>query len=358
VLFSRTDRTFQRELIRDGRVLIDQIHLGTLEPTRIEFATEQEAIEAHRKMVVKWIVEEEWQVVAVNDDAAWPVARDPGMEQAILDASDDRRERLAVYTDWLIERGDPCGELAALRARADRDALELVEAISLHEAQHADALFGPISALPATTGPRGLIWHWQDGWIEAFELDNATATVLNLSLHAPMARFVRRLIVRWRFSPAIGPALAMWPRKSQIRVLQLLHASTHAHEILDQLPGLEQVAMPAGSRTPKGHAMVTSLELAIDKEHSELLGSWPALRHLRLRAISDSPAFDALFTGSHLPEVRELELSGTRAGVGALACALARHPFTHQLERLRLAQPIDPETLTMLERFRDLAIST
>lgn len=358
VLFSRSDRTWQLELTRDGHVLIEQVHLGTHTPQRTEYPTEDDAIKAHRERVVKLIVEDEWQVASVNDDAAWPVARDLAMEQAILDATDDRRERLAVYTDWLIERGDPCGELAALRSRADRDPIAIVEAVAQHEAQHADALFGPISALPPSTSPRGLVWHWQDGWIEAFELDGTSATQLNLALHAPMARFVRRLIIRWRFSPAIGPALAMWPRRGQIRALELQHASQHAHEILDALPALEHVAMPAGSRTPKGHPTVRSLELAVDNEHRRLVGPWPALRALRLRAISDAPGLDELFLGALLPEVRELELSGTRAGVATLAATLGRHAFTHQLERLRITQPVEDATLAALARFPDLVVST
>jgi len=358
VLFSRSDRTFQLELTRDGCALIEHMHVGNREPVRTTFATEQEAIRAHREKVVALIVDEGWQVASVYDDAAWPVARDLAMEQGILDAEDDRRERLAVYTDWLIERGDPCGELAALRGRGDRSAPGLDEAIAQHEALHADALFGPICALPATTGPRGLVWRWEDGWIEGFELDSAPATLLNLALHSPMARFVRRLVIRWRFSEAIGPSLAMWPRRDQIRVLELQHASKHAHEIIDALPQLLQVAMPAGSRTPSGHATVRRLELAIDNEHCALHGQWPALQVLRLRAISDAPRLDEMLLGSQLPEVRELELAGTRNGVAALASALARHPFTHQLLKLRVAQPLDADTLAMLARFVDLEIST
>ena len=57
--------------------------------------------------------------VFVVDAPAIASASDPTLEQQLRDAPED--EAVAqVYADWLIERGDPRGELAMAQLRGDK----------------------------------------------------------------------------------------------------------------------------------------------------------------------------------------------------------------------------------------------
>lgn len=109
-----------------------------------------------------------------------------------IDAGD--RDALAVYTDWLIERGDPRGELAALRRTDDR-----AKIASLEKTRGLE-LYGPLAFAPRAWHDR-YAYVWRDGWVDEihFAEDLAMPRERELVLHvvhAPMARFARTFVNR------------------------------------------------------------------------------------------------------------------------------------------------------------------
>src|SRR5262249_30315741 len=152
-------------LVREGRVVHETGRYGVRRDTH---PGETDARAAFERRAIA-LVGDGWQLVEPDGDLGTPVAADPVQEHAILDAIDDRPERLAVYTDWLLERGDPCGELASLRARHERDRdRNLGALIQRAELAHDRALFGLAHVAPS---PRGVVRPvWRDGWIDAFDI--------------------------------------------------------------------------------------------------------------------------------------------------------------------------------------------
>lgn len=94
----------------------------------------------------------------------------------------------AVLRDSLIERGDPRGELAALRAgRPDARALGSLEKTRGIE------LFGLFALLPRAWRDQ-IAFGWRDGWIDEIAVSGSPHhEVVHAALHAPMARFARTL---------------------------------------------------------------------------------------------------------------------------------------------------------------------
>jgi hypothetical protein len=109
-----------------------------------------------------------------------------------------------VYRDWLLERGDPRGELATLRAADPLD----TRAIASLEKTRGVELFGLFSMLPRT-------WRddvslvWRRGWVDEIVVQHGSVVgpleeLVHAALHAPMARFARYLTldVRPKFTCA------------------------------------------------------------------------------------------------------------------------------------------------------------
>lgn len=363
MLFSRSDRTFQLELVREGRRLVERLHVGGAAPEESEHADEAAAIAAHRDRVIS-LLADDWTLAWAYDDVAWPVACEPAMEAAILDARDegDRADRLAVYTDWLIERGDPCGELAVLRALVERASDRDAEArIAQLERRHADALFGPFAAYPQSPDRGEVYLVWAGGWIEGLDFGTASGTLVTLALHAPMARFLRRIAFRRTAPESVGSAIALAPRRRAIRQLDLPARISYAHELLDALPALEELTLVGGTRTDRGHARVRSLALVIDEPLSHsfpawLTGAWPALERLRIDARVEEGGLAALLESADLPSLVELEVDGAAEAVDAIAEALPGWPLA-ELRRLRFSSAMSARRQRWLaERLPSVAI--
>jgi hypothetical protein len=211
------------------------------------------------------------------------IACDPALEAQIAQANDGQRSALlAVYADWLGERGDACGDLAALRARDERThTAELGAAIQKLELAREVDLFGLLTRLPNYRS--GVVMMWRDGWIDGYDFVSSQGTLARLALLAPMARFVRTLVFRHEHSEGVRSAIGTWKRRGQIRRLAL-PPTAWAQELLDVLPGLDELTMPAGTRTAHGHPAVRTLVLSVrDVRKGKLTGSWPAVRRVVVR---------------------------------------------------------------------------
>jgi hypothetical protein len=298
-LFSRVDRTFNLELVRAGDVVIEELHTGGAEPRRDRFADDDAALAAFRRRVVE-LVDEGWRLSLADADLDHPVATDPELEARIASASDaERTGLLAVYADWLGERGDPCGELAALRARDERGHTpELGAAIQRVELARELELFGLLTRLPNHRDSAAMLWR--DGWIDGYDFVTTSGTLAMFALLAPMARFVRALVFRQQHTVEVRSAIAVWPRRAQLRRLVVPHTG-YAQELLDVLPGLDDLTMHVGNRV-RGHATVRRLVLyGNNAPRSKLAGEWPAVREVVLRYRGKRPEVDDVLAEASLP---------------------------------------------------------
>jgi hypothetical protein len=329
-LFSRSDRTFNLELERAGTELVERVHLDGTPAKRTEFADAAAAFGGYLRRIAE-LVEEGWQLAVADTDLVRCVASDPALEARIAGDED-----LSVYADWLIEHGDPCGELASLRARAEvKPSVELGLAIDELERTRAEELFGLFALLP---GRQDLVLHWRRGWIDELEVPAGTSpifrprhpssgnaplgTLVAAALLAPMARFTRRLSFNRLHTPFVRAVIAMSPRRDRLRSLAMVHPD-HAQELLDALPGLEELVMPAGAQTPRGHANVRTLSLGVTTLNTTdlLLGEWPALETLEIRS---------------------------RFEISAALAQLGDHPLMRTLRRLSIHAPLETPIVRVL----------
>jgi uncharacterized protein (TIGR02996 family) len=346
------------QLERGGAVLVEYAPPSPLR--KIDYPNERAALAIFRKRVVE-LVKEHWHLRIADTDIGGAVASDPAIEAAILASTDP--DQLAVYADWLLERGDPCGELAALRSRLDERSEAtrggdptgfaggaggsaprgidpaLRPAIASLEAARGYELFGSfadlIVALPEHRDTVALLWS--HGWIEGLELARTQiGTLVAFALHGPMARFVRRLVVRRDvYIPAVCYALRSSPRRTAIRRLEVADPDDAA-ELLAVLPGLDEVTLAAGASTGDGHDRVHTATVIVDRPCDHLMiGRWPALETLTVRS-TVRPAL-----------------------LGRLLAALPRQRFTHQLSALRIDGEVDAAMLAKLaEQLPSFQIAT
>ncbi|MDB4959960.1 MAG: Molybdate metabolism regulator [Myxococcales bacterium] len=319
-LFSRADRTFNLELAREGSALVERVHLDHADTQREQHDSEHAALAAYRQRFVE-IVNEGWHLVLGDPDIARPVACDPTIEAAI---SIDDREQLAVYADWLIERGDPCGELAALRARAEAAPTPaLTTAIAELEEARGDEIFGLYAGLV----DQGVIeLAWTHGWVTTIRVgqreparpppyrhhpESSHGTLVGIVLLAPIARFVRHLEFPRVHTSDVRSAIATSPRRDSIRQLTVT-SPHHVQELLDVMPKLEILAMPAGTKV-RGHASVDTIKLAIDTPEvipDLLQGEWPSLRSVSITSRRDiSAALAMLAERPLMATLRVLEVT-------------------------------------------------
>ncbi|MCX5747434.1 MAG: TIGR02996 domain-containing protein [Proteobacteria bacterium] len=129
-------------------------------------------------------------------------ARNADLERAIVDDPDDVDSYL-VYADWLIEHGDPRGELITAQIAAERgDAAERRSAIAVF-ARHRPYLFGQLA-----DAVRADALHWRRGFIHHAHLANpylvvaegeriplALDVIARQLLQHPSARFLVKLTI-------------------------------------------------------------------------------------------------------------------------------------------------------------------
>jgi hypothetical protein len=97
-----------------------------------------------------------------------------------------------VYRDWLLEHGDPRGELVALRSADPLD----TRAIASLEKTRGVELFGLFAMLPRTWRD-DVSFVWRCGWIDEIVVQHGRTIeeLVHAALHAPMARFARYLVL-------------------------------------------------------------------------------------------------------------------------------------------------------------------
>lgn len=260
---------------RSGTLLAE--HAPPKAPTTMDYPNERAALAIFRKRIARLVVEG-WQLSRADADIGAPLASEPGLEAQLRERIDP--ETAAIYNDWLIERGDPCGELAALRARGVATAeLEQARGYELYGALHD--ILAELPAHRARIEPQ-----WTHGWIEGWLLDRLSlGTLFGFALQAPMARFARRLVVRFGVhGPTLRYALARSTRRTAIRTLEVAERGM-ASQLLGVLPALDALAMPAGETTD-GHDRVRTLTLDVGTTRVGALftGAWPAVERLAIRA--------------------------------------------------------------------------
>ncbi len=265
------------------------------------------------------------------------------MEAAIAAKPDDVALRVA-YGEWLIERGDPRGELFAIQRKIAEAKQAEVLALKKHErallAAHSSLLYGTLDELLQIEGQRPVVRAvWKLGFLDEIELrlseggmpsfpklSEAVRVVAGL----PSARLLRRLVLGGSASdyrPALKEARAL-PRtlRSLCVTGQLWGEYTPGDHRIGDLAALcgthtelEELDMRIGKEPLAGlaHPNLVTLDLWTNQLGPRALQSlarapWPSLRTLGIAigtAASAKPAdFDALFDRKTLPAINTLKL--------------------------------------------------
>lgn len=172
------------------------------------------------------LLEDGWRRVSRFEDDIF-VPTDPPALITSIEANEPGA--LDVFIDWLLEHNDPRGELATLRAAAEPDPRKIQ---SLEKTRGLE-LFGPLSTLSRR-------WHeqftfvWQAGWVDQIVFGRVTpnvgflppeAELMRHVMHAPMARFARRLVVDdWYVTP-LWECLRDDPALARFRTVQLFDSA-------------------------------------------------------------------------------------------------------------------------------------
>jgi hypothetical protein len=337
--FAQSGTVFEIELAHEGLEVIER-RLGSRDSVeRRAFATPRAASVAYHERVAQ-LVETRWERRS-------PCEEVPELAELELVAGVGGGDpsAVAVYNDWLLERDDPRGELASLRAAPRDDAVEL--RIADLERERGVELFGLLAVLHARYRAQFEL-GWRHGWIDEvlarhrwfsdgpgiYGVDAREA--LHHLIHAPMARFVRHLDLDETFTYACARFIGC-PHSERIRSLRLCGA--HTHDVLDAFPAIEALELPAITDA-RGHPRVRTLKLQVHGGHEiRLAGAWPALRRLTL-VLGDRnhDAYQSVrsWLRNHVPEaITELALSGNRLP-GRLIDSLVESPVLEQLDILEL----------------------
>jgi uncharacterized protein (TIGR02996 family) len=243
--------------------------------------------------------------------------------EAQIAANPDDLALRQVYADWLIEAGNPRGELAAVQLAGNTDAAAALLA------KHANQFFGTQLEEYAE------YFTWCGGFWDAVEIDNPFKTFPN----HPSARLLRAVKVRlpgeyedyidW-FLSGSWPALRSFSLggvhwEGQEMGEEADWSCTNLDRVLAKLPRLEELTITCGkfsfgdsatlrAFTCDGYALRQSSLRAI------LAAKLPALEKLELMLdfmvheeeypIIDAADLEPLFSGKLFPALRELALTG------------------------------------------------
>jgi hypothetical protein len=266
------------ELMLDGEAVIERT--AHADARRVLHDARAALIAYYRRIAE--LLDDRWiRTTRFVDDLA--VTPEPELV-AQADAGD--RDALTVYTDWLLDRGDPRGQLAALRTEPDPDHRR----ISSLERRCGVEVFGPLASM----GRRWLdcfTYVWRDGWVDEILFHYPVTSdspsppdreVMQHALHAPMARFARWLQVDdWYVTP-IWECLGACTCTHKIRGVRCVGVLHVYKEMLDNLPGLEELEAQRTSWVLGGHPRIRRMRLTVDDDRLEVRGEWPSLRTIEL----------------------------------------------------------------------------
>jgi uncharacterized protein (TIGR02996 family) len=213
------------------------------------------------------------------------------LEAALAAAWD--RDTLAVYADYLVERGDPRGELIAIDLQLEqRSTPELV----VRRASLLTAWLGRM--VPSDPHVPWIGDSFRLGFVEDLVLDGAdpdAATRLATMLASPLAPYLKCVTVRGDLEH-VASTVRMLARERHRWLVELrleCHTSIEDGEVLDAACGEALIAA-----TPR----LARLEVS----GSRVLATFPhpALRQLR---VSGSHALPAMFDDDSLATVTELD---------------------------------------------------
>lgn len=299
--------------------------------------------------------------VFVTDAPDLPSASNPALEAQLRAAPDDVAAA-QVYADWLIEHGDPRGELASAQIRGDASA--------------AGALLAQHGGWLAGVSPQVATIDWRPGRFRKLRLMNLgdwmssqfdTALVAQRLLTQPAANCLEELavgVLRWEYMAqdvtTLLDAAAATPLASGLRRLTLgdchdIDIDIAHHELgdlpdLSRFPALEALSVwgfaigLAPLRLPKLRSLsIETCGLSTAALEAVLSSELPSLTELTLWFGSEDYGSECgvadlapLLDGSALPSVRELGLCNAEF-TDALVTTLVASPILARLRGLDLS---------------------
>ncbi|MFT3694116.1 MAG: hypothetical protein QM831_13310 [Kofleriaceae bacterium] len=310
-----------------------------------------------------------WVQDAHDPEAITQFAENPELE-AQCEAAPDDPAPWTVLADWLSERGDPRGSLAALfAARRKREAERELEARGYQ-------LFG-------TYANEIRITEWRHGFATAALVvrgeDSELSEVVSRFVRMPIARFVDNLQVgvASHLHNDWAPTLrVLRVAKHPLRRLVLGEADqrngpdaqiTGDISIAFRLAGLEHLTVnavaselsPIDARALKSFTL-TSTRMLTTHLSSIIAGQWPMLERLELHIGGDahgrelqSETFARLFA-TKFPALRHLAIRACHT-TGEVLDAIVRSPLLPQLRTLALVNGVaqHPEAAFVLSHLND-----
>jgi uncharacterized protein (TIGR02996 family) len=306
---------------------------------------------------------------AGDDDAA------AALEAAILADPGDPAP-YAVYADWLVQHGDPRGELISLQlaletGQRSTGRRSLPVAIARHLETHAARLLGPLA--PLLANPRDPLagpFTWRRGFIDQVTLDGGRGrdlgAVIDDVLRHPSGRLVRALTLRTDHvdeahrvvdalcerAPACLTELDFEVRDQPLDVTALWPAVPRLARInlAARAFDLGAVRVPAAER-----ARFATTRLSVAAVRAIAGAPWPALQRLELRfggrfepTSSTIDDLRGLLVRGDLPALTHLKLRGC-AYAGEALVALLGAPLARQLVVIDLSHGhVDREELRQL----------
>jgi uncharacterized protein (TIGR02996 family) len=180
------------------------------------------------------------------------------LEQKIIEDYEDLAA-FAVYADWLIERGDPRGELIQVQLALEDEALSPRQRQPLQAREkalldaHARTWLGPLAELLLDVdirqpwhNPR---WRFQRGFLAFLELNRPEMPVIRALLTSPEVRFLRSLSLDYLDRRGEEREALAQARLPQLRVLQLGDGEGHLWEdglatrLVPSMPQLEELGV-------------------------------------------------------------------------------------------------------------------
>ncbi len=201
-----------------------------------------------------------------------PLVQDwPSELIANIQAHPERTEGWQVFSDWLLEREDPRGELIALGLKAktargvQRQAL--LTKLAHHEQRNARAAHGQLphwtrDRRTFNNGEGALFFHFRWGILRGLTSTMTTAHIakpLAALLQAQLMSFVEELKLRdWQRSPNFGSLLAEAAPLPSLRHLTLINGRASTPETLERFaPRLDTLSLKCRSDFPRSFAHPT-----------------------------------------------------------------------------------------------------
>lgn len=255
--------------------------------------------------------------------------RNEELEAAIVEAPESPDAYL-IYGDWLLENGDPLGELvtvqatlAKLRTRAgnakEKNALARREKKLLEAAE--DRL-GELRALEHT---------WSFGFLEALVLVGPSARLYESVLAAPAARFLRELDIEDGTFALVG----RYGVPRALRKLALMSGRGRAalgpmEPAMAKLTSIRELTVQ-GRDVELGHIVFPALEtfalksaLTNDVLESVRTADWPRLHSIHLEGDADPARLGILFAEwAERETLRHVGITGLETGDRLLESILA-----------------------------------